>query len=206
MGDDIFSYNGSAMLAMRGANCVCIAADTRFAKQHQTLATDYQKIIKMNARLFVGLAGLATDAQTLANVFELRQSIFKLRQNREMTPSLFAKVCSSLLYEKRFGPYFAVPIIAGLEPDGTSYVATMDSIGALAGGDDFVVGGTAEEFLYGVCETFYKPDMDSDTLTEVVSQCLLAGMNRDAFSGWGAVVHTITPEGVSTRTLRTRQD
>lgn len=37
---------------------------------------------------------------------------------------------SATLYEKRFGPYFCQPVIAGLEPDGTPYLCGMDSIGA----------------------------------------------------------------------------
>ena len=40
----------------------------------------------------------------------------------------------------------------------------------------------------------------------VLSQCLLNAVDRDALSGWGAVVHIITPEGVVTRKLRCRQD
>ena len=35
---------------------------------------------------------------------------------------------------------------------------------------------------------------------------MLNAVDRDALSGWGAVVHIITPEGVRTRKLRARQD
>jgi 20S proteasome subunit beta 3 len=36
------SYNGGAVLAMKGRNCVAIAADKRFGIQAQTLALDFQ--------------------------------------------------------------------------------------------------------------------------------------------------------------------
>ena len=58
-------YNGAAVLAMIGKNCVAIASDTRLGIQGQTVATDFQKVFKMHDRLFVGLAGLASDVQTL---------------------------------------------------------------------------------------------------------------------------------------------
>jgi 20S proteasome subunit beta 3 len=48
--------------------------------------------------------------------------------------------------------------------------------------------------------------MDPENLFEVLSQCLLASIDRDALSGWGAVVHIITADGVITRQLKTRQD
>jgi len=36
------SYNGGAVLAMKGKKCVAIAADKRFGIQTQTLAMDFQ--------------------------------------------------------------------------------------------------------------------------------------------------------------------
>jgi 20S proteasome alpha/beta subunit len=35
-------------------------------------------------------------------------------QERDIKPAAFGKLVSSLLYEKRFGPYFIEPVIAGL--------------------------------------------------------------------------------------------
>ena len=59
------SYNGAAVVAMKGKDCVAIAADRRFGIQAQTLAMDFQKIFEMGPRLYVGLPGLATDVQTV---------------------------------------------------------------------------------------------------------------------------------------------
>ncbi|KHG14225.1 Proteasome subunit beta type-3-A -like protein [Gossypium arboreum] len=61
----IFEYNGSALVAMVGKNCFAIASDRRLGVQLQTIATDFQRISKIHDRLFLGLSGLATDAQTL---------------------------------------------------------------------------------------------------------------------------------------------
>jgi 20S proteasome subunit beta 3 len=113
---------------------------------------------------------------------------------------------STLLYEKRFGPYFTEPVVAGLLEDGTPFLSGMDLIGAPVFTKDFVVSGTCTSNLHGMCESLYRPDMDADQLFEVLSQCLLNAVDRDALSGWGAVVHIITPDGVHTRKLRCRQD
>lgn len=61
----IMSYNGGAVMAMKGKNCVAIAADRRFGIQAQMVTTDFQKIFPMGDRLYIGLAGLATDVQTV---------------------------------------------------------------------------------------------------------------------------------------------
>lgn len=58
-------YNGSAMIAMKGKNCVAIATDTRLSTQLMTVSQSMQKVFKVNDNCLFGLAGLATDVKTL---------------------------------------------------------------------------------------------------------------------------------------------
>ena len=50
---------------MAGKECVAIGCDLRLGVQYSTLATDYKKVYKIHDQLFLGLAGLSTDAETL---------------------------------------------------------------------------------------------------------------------------------------------
>mmetsp|Transcript_95 Transcript_95/g.169 ORF Transcript_95/g.169 Transcript_95/m.169 type:complete len:205 (-) Transcript_95:1911-2525(-) len=202
----IMTYNGSAIIAMVGKDCVAIASDLRLGAQQQTLACDFQKTFKIHDHLFVGLSGLATDMQTLHQRFKFRHNLYNLREEREMRPTTFANMVSAMLYEKRFGPYYCEPIIAGLEPDGTPFVTGMDLIGAMAPAEDFVVAGNNTESLFGTCESFFRPNMEPEELFETISQCLLAGVGRDCLAGWGAIVHVITKDNIITRTLKGRMD
>lgn len=61
----ILAYNGAAVIAMKGKDCVAIASDRRYGIQAQTVAMDFQKMFEMGPRLYVGLPGLATDVQTV---------------------------------------------------------------------------------------------------------------------------------------------
>ncbi len=202
----ILEYNGAAIIAMSGKKCVAIASDNRLGIQYQTVAMDFQKIFQMNDKLMVGLAGLASDVQTLDQLLRFRMNLYELREEREMTPKVFTNLLSTMLYEKRFGPYFCEPVIAGLDEQGKPFLSTMDLIGAQAGAKDFVVAGTCDGNLYGMCETLYKPDMEEEELFETIAQALLASVDRDALSGWGGVVHVITEKGIISRELKGRQD
>lgn len=202
----ILEYNGAAIIGMAGNGCVGIAADTRLGIQAQTVACDFQKVFKMNDKLFVGLAGLASDVQSLDQLLRFRMNLYELREEREMKPKVFSSLLSTMLYEKRFGPYFCEPVVAGLDENNKPFLSAMDLIGAPVYTDDFVVSGTCTGNLYGMCETLYKPNMEPDDLFETLAQALLASVDRDALSGWGGVVHIITPEGVTTRELKGRQD
>jgi len=213
-------YNGAAMVAMVGKNCVAIASDTRFGVQHQTVAMDMKKIYQVSDTAMIGMTGLVSDVQTLINKFKFRQNMYELREGRPMKVRVFANMVSSLLYERRFGPYFMEPVVAGLEEvavpaaaagaapttEYRPFLCGMDLLGAPVYTDNFMVAGTTSDQLHGVCEAMFRPDMAPEDLFETLSQVLLAAMDRDSLAGWGGVVHVITPEGVTTRELKARAD
>mmetsp|Transcript_18169 Transcript_18169/g.39123 ORF Transcript_18169/g.39123 Transcript_18169/m.39123 type:complete len:205 (-) Transcript_18169:568-1182(-) len=202
----IFTYNGSAIVAMAGKDCVAIGSDLRFGVQLQTITTDTPKVFKIHDKLYLGLSGLATDAMTLYQKLLFRHNLYRLREERDIKPTTFGHLVSSVLYERRFGPYFSAPVIAGLEDDGTPYLCGMDTIGAMETAKDFMISGTSPESLYGMCESMWREGMGPEELFETVSQCLLSGVDRDALAGWGGVVHVITKDKVITRTLKGRMD
>lgn len=203
-------YNGSGIVAMAGKNCVAIASDMRFGVQQQTLASNMHKIFPVHSKCYIGMAGLVSDMQTLEAKFNFRTKLYELREERKIKANVFSNLVSTVLYEARFGPWFVEPIVCGLVDKGKEknvpYLCAMDLIGAPVTCDDFVIAGTCTEQLYGVCEAMYRPDMEPEDLFETVSQCLLAAVDRDCLAGWGAIVHIITPEGTTSRELKSRKD
>lgn len=73
----IFDYNGSAVLAMSGKECVAIGSDLRLGAQNLTVATDFKKVFKIHDKLYVGLSGLGTDVLTLKNLFTFKHNLYK---------------------------------------------------------------------------------------------------------------------------------
>ncbi len=59
------SYNGGCVVAMAGKNCVAIASDKRFGIRYSTVSMEFPKVFEMGPHLYLGLAGLATDVQTV---------------------------------------------------------------------------------------------------------------------------------------------
>lgn len=65
-------YNGTALVAMAGKDCVAIASDSRFGIQQQTVAMNLQKIFKMGEDYMIGMTGLISDMQTMQEKLEYR--------------------------------------------------------------------------------------------------------------------------------------
>ncbi|RYP56186.1 hypothetical protein DL769_009952 [Monosporascus sp. CRB-8-3] len=202
-----FDINGGACVAMVGKDCVAIACDLRLGLQALTVSNNFPKVFRYGEAVFLGLTGLATDVSTAADVFRYKVNMYRLREERGIAPSTFANLVSSSLYERRFGPWFVSPVVAGLEPrTNKPFICGFDSIGCIDFAKDFIVSGTASEQLFGMCESLWEPDLGPEDLFETISQALLNAVDRDALSGWGAHVYIIEKDKVTKRLLKGRQD
>lgn len=191
---------------MTGKDCVAIACDLRLGSQSLGVSNNFEKIFHYG-HVFLGLTGLATDVTTLSETFRYKTNLYKLREDRSIEPETFAQLISSTLYQKRFGPYFVGPVVAGINSKTEKpFIAGFDLIGCIDEAKDFIVSGTASDQLFGMCESLYEPNLEADDLFETISQALLNAADRDALSGWGAVVYIIKKDKVTKRYLKTRQD
>lgn len=144
---------------MVGKDCVAIACDLRLGLQALTVSNNFPKIFQYGD-VFLGLTGLATDVSTVSDLFRYKVNMYRLREERNIAPRTFANLVSSSLYEKRFGPYFVSPVVAGLEPKtGKPFICGFDSIGCIDFAKDFIVSGTATDQLFGMCEGLWEPDL-----------------------------------------------
>ncbi|KAI1727744.1 proteasome subunit domain-containing protein [Ditylenchus destructor] len=203
----IMSYNGGTVIAMTGDECVCIGTDLRIGEQMSTIAVDVKKVHKISDRIYVGLTGFHSDAQTVLEKMTIQKGLYELREGRSIKPKVAAVMLSNLLYKRRFGSYFVEPIVAGLDPiTYKPYICGTDTIGCMSQPEDFVAVGTGAEYCLGVCESFWHKNMGPDELFEATAQALLSGLERDASSGWGALVYTITKDKVTIKNIKARMD
>ena len=99
---------------MAGKDCVAIACDLRLGLQALTVSNDFPKIFNYGPSTYLGLTGLATDVSTVSELFRYKVNMYRLREERDISPQTFAHLVSSSLYERRFGPWFVSPVVAGI--------------------------------------------------------------------------------------------
>ena len=198
------------MVAMTGKNCVAIATDTRLSTELMTIDGNFQRVFKVNDKVLMGISGLGTDVQTFNSLMKFKTNLYKLNEGREIGAHTYTRLVATSMYEKRFGPYFVNPMIAGLEKvsdtEYKSIVTTYDSIGSCENNGMFSCAGTGSGLLFGCCEAFYKKDMNPEQLFDAISNTLLSALDRDSLSGWGAYVYILTPDEMIVKALKTRQD
>eukprot|EP00960_Hanusia_phi_P076811 768613-Hanusia_phi.AAC.3 len=165
------------------------------------------------------LTGLATDQQTFFERLKFRLAMYSLREVGGWVTVRGAHGRAGEAHQARVLRKARVnaPLRKAVRAwqrsrrrENKPYLFSSDFIGAPLLPDmetnGFVVAGTCTEQLMGMCESMWRKgqkssreflsphthsaaDLEPEELFETVSQCLLAGQDRDCLSGWGAVVH-----------------
>lgn len=129
--------------------------------------------------------------------------MYQLRENRDMKPNTFGKLVGTTLYEHRWGPFFVSPVVIGLE-DGKAIIFTYDSIGTQTDTEEFASVGTAETNMLGLCEAYYKENLEKQELTDILSNTLVSGIDRDILSGWGGIVYIMSEDKIEAQYIKTK--
>jgi 20S proteasome subunit beta 3 len=158
---------------MVGKDCVAIACDLRLGMQALTVSNNFPKIFNYAPSTYLGLTGLATDVTTVSDLFRYKVNMYRLREERHIAPQTLANLVSSSLYERRFGPYFVSPVVAGINhTTGKPFICGFDSIGCIDFAKDFIVSGTASDQLFGTCEGLWEPDLVFSIIPFLFFKCI----------------------------------
>lgn len=91
-------------------------------------------------------------------------------------------------------------IVAGWDAtDGGSVYAI--TLGGSLVKQDFTIGGSGSTYIYGFCDSYYKPGMSADECRDFVSKALSYAMARDGSSGGVIRLCTIDESGVDRRMI-----
>lgn len=77
------------------------APRARRTRRSLSLSLTPAQVFPINNQLYVGLPGFATDTYTLREHLRFRVNMYRMKEEREITPKTFAHLLSSTLYEKR---------------------------------------------------------------------------------------------------------
>jgi 20S proteasome subunit beta 3 len=150
------------------------------------------------------------------------------QNHRKLSPKVMASLTSHVLYGRKQAPYYVEPLVIGLQPErivskgametsessGSTlpqvlyrpFLCSMDMIGATSESTSFVCAGAASKSLFGTAEALWEPNMDRERLIEVCGKAFLTALERDCFSGYGAMVYLITKDGIIEYDLAGRND
>jgi proteasome beta subunit len=97
---------------------VVLAADTRASAGLFIADRHVMKIQRVDRHLGMNIAGGVADAQNLVDIMRYNANIYKLSNKEPITVKSATRLCSNVLFNQRYFPYFVQIILAGYDAHG----------------------------------------------------------------------------------------
>merc|ERR1712212_1339638 len=125
-----YEMNGGTILAIAGDDYALIATDTRLSQGFSIHSRDCPKTFHLSDQVILGSCGFHGDVLTLTKTIGARLKVFAQDHNKEMSTKSVAAMLSTILYYKRFFPYYTHNVVAGLDEEGKGAIYSFDPVGS----------------------------------------------------------------------------
>ncbi|HJS82424.1 MAG TPA: proteasome subunit beta [Nitrososphaera sp.] len=185
---------GTTTCALTCKDGVVLAADTRASAGLFIADRHVMKIQRVDRHLAMTIAGGVADAQNLVDTMRYNANIYRL-QNKELMPVKSAsRLCSNILFNQRYFPYYVQIIMAGYTKDEGSQINNIDLFGSLTT-EKFISTGSGSPVAYGYLESEYKPNLSVDEAYKTAMHAIAAAIRRNAGTGDSINVVIIDEDG-----------
>src|SRR5680860_1257552 len=176
---------GTTTCALSCSDGVVLAADRRV-----------MKIQKVDNHLGMTIAGGVADAQNLVDIMRYNANLYRISNKRIIPVQSAARLCSNILFNQRYFPYYVQIIMAGYEGKGAGQIYNIDLFGSLTE-EKFISTGSGSPVAYGYLEGEFKENMSVNEAYKVALQAIAAAIRRNAGTGDGINVVIIDKNGYS---------
>jgi proteasome beta subunit len=181
---------GTTTLGLVCKDGVVIAAEHRATMGTMIAHKVAKKLFKIDEHLVLTTAGLVGDAQVLARYLKVESELYKLQREEKMPVKGAATLMANILNQRRYYPYYVQLIIGGIDGSGPHIFALDAAGGAIE--DAYTTSGSGSPYVFGVLEDHYRNDITIDEGIDIAVRALSAAIKRDAASGNGIDIVTIS--------------
>uniref|UniRef100_A0A673UP45 Proteasome subunit beta n=1 Tax=Suricata suricatta TaxID=37032 RepID=A0A673UP45_SURSU len=202
------------VLAIAGEDFSIVASDTRLSEGFSIHTRDSPKCYRLTDKTVIGCSGFHGDCLTLTKIIEARLKMYKHSNNKTMTTGAIAAMLSTILYSRRFFPYYVYNIIGGLDEEGKGAVYSFDPVGSYQR-DSFKAGGSASAMLQPLLDNqvgfknmqnVEHVPLSLDRAMRLVKDVFISAAERDVYTGDALRICIVTKEGVREETVPLRKD
>jgi len=133
-----YTDNGGSTLAISGKDFTIVAGDTRSTSGYNINTRYAPKVFKIggtnssqdDATLILSVVGFAADGEALKERLDTIIKMYRYQHGKPMSVKACAQRLSTILYGKRFFPYYVTAILGGLDENGQGAVYSYDPVGS----------------------------------------------------------------------------
>lgn len=214
-----YTDNGGTCVGVCAENCAVLIADTRLSRGFSIHSRHSSKCSQLTSKCVIASCGMKADAIALHRMLKIRIIMYQHKHRKEPNLTAIAQMLSTILYGKRFFPYYTFNVLAGVDDNGKGGVYHYDAIGSFER-VDYTTSGSGSALTHAVLDTFIAQENTVDSmkrnkttnpltegeLTNLCNDVMNSAAERDIYTGDGAEVFVITAAGTSMKTYQMKED
>ncbi|EDV27456.1 uncharacterized protein TRIADDRAFT_20878 [Trichoplax adhaerens] len=211
---DPYTLNGGTIVGVAGDNFAILAGDTRLSEGFMIHSRDTSKIYKLTEKTFLGTCGFQGDVLTLTRLLNARLTMYEFEHRKKMSSTAISQMLSTVLYYRRFFPYYTFNILAGIDTDGKGCIYSYDAVGNYEK-HTYHASGTASSMLQPLLdnqvgylnqEGVRRVPLTIDKARTLIKDVFISATERDMYTGDSLHIVTITSDGVTEDHFPLRRD
>ena len=192
-------FPGATAVGISFNNGVLLASEQRVSFGNFLVNKNTKKTFVLTENVGAACAGMVADMNVLARQVAALSKIRKMEIRREVPTNSVAKLMSVIMFERRYFPLLTQVIVGGYDDKPRIY--TLDPLGSLLP-DEYAAVGSGAEMALGILDGQYNSQMREDDAKKLAIKSIKAAIQRDASSGDGIDILTISNRGKNEESLK----
>lgn len=209
-----YSDNGGTIVAIAGEDFSVIGSDTRLTVGYSINTREQSKLFRLSDQTVLGSCGCWCDVLTLTRVLNARLQMYNHEHQKVMSTPAVAQLLSTMLYYKRFFPYYVSNILAGLDSEGKGAVYHYDPIGHYER-NLYYAGGASSALLQPFLDNqvglknmanVKKEPITVERAVSVIKDAFISAAEREVHTGDSIIINIIDKNGIREEKFALRKD
>ncbi len=192
-------------MCIAGADYAIAAGCTRMSTGYEIMSRTQSKLTELTGKSVLAAAGCMTDIVTLRKMLGARLTQYEQNNGKDMSCDAAAQLLSVTLYYRRFFPYYAFCMIAGLDEQGKGAVYGYDAVGSFQL-DVYGAMGSGQNFIMPILDNVVahhhrqdpKVPLTVEEAISIVKEVFIVATERDIHTGDNVEIKVITKAGIQT--------
>eukprot|EP01041_Mallomonas_annulata_P004013 gene4013-7992_t len=208
-----YDFNGGTTVVIAGSDFAIAAGCTRMSTGYEIQSRNQTKLFELSGKTVLAAAGCMSDVITLRRMLSAKLVQYAHNNGKTMSSNAAAQLLSVTLYYRRFFPYYAFCLLAGLDEEGKGAVYGYDAVGSFKR-DDYGAMGSGQNFIMPILDNLigHKNRQDPQTpltaeeAVAIVKQVFITVTERDIYTGDSVEIKLIQKQGITTEIFQLKKD
>lgn len=106
-------------MSVSGKDYTIVASDTRLGSGYSVPSRNVSRVVKLTDKVVLASSGMQSDIAVLHKVLKIRLKQYEHNHRKQMTLEAVSQLLSTMLYYRRFQPYYTFNVLGGIDQNGT---------------------------------------------------------------------------------------